>query len=101
MSQASYDKLPADLKKVIDDNIGIAYSVSVAKKIDELTIPAKKAIADAGNTIYSLSPEESAKWRAAMAPVYKQWIADAEKRGLPGQRMFDDLLAVTARYGRK
>ncbi|MFO1298894.1 MAG: TRAP transporter substrate-binding protein [Burkholderiaceae bacterium] len=101
MSQASYDKLPADLKKIIDDNIGIAYSVSVAKKIDELTIPAKKAIADAGNTIYSLSPEESAKWRAAMAPVYKQWIADAEKRGLPGQRMFDDLLAVTARYGRK
>lgn len=101
MSQASYDRLPADLKKVIDDNIGIAYSVSVARKIDELTVPAKKAITDAGNTIYSLSPEEAAKWRAAMAPVYKQWIADAEKRGLPGQKMFDDFLAISARYGRK
>ncbi|MDC7784356.1 TRAP transporter substrate-binding protein [Rhodoplanes sp. TEM] len=101
MSQASYDKLPADLKKVIDDNIGIAYSTEVAKKIDELTVPAKKTIADSGNTLYSLSPEELAKWRAAMAPVYKLWIAEMDKKGLPGQAMFDDLLATTAKYGRK
>ncbi len=101
MSQASYDKLPADLKKVIDDNIGVAYSTGVAKKIDELTVPAKKAITDAGNTLYSLTPEELAKWRAAVAPVYKLWVAEADKRGLPGQKMFDDFLALTAKYGRK
>ena len=101
MSQASYDKLPADLKKVIDDSIGVAYSTGVAKKIDELTIPAKKAIRDAGGTLYSLSPEEFAKWRTTVAPVYKLWIAEADKRGLPGQQMFDDLLARTAKYGRK
>jgi len=101
MSQASYDKLPADLKKVIDDNIGIPYSTGVARKIDELTAPAKKAITDRGNTLYSLTPEELAQWRAAMEPVYKLWIAEANKRGLPGQQMFDDVLALTAKHGRK
>lgn len=101
MSQASYDKLPADLKKVIDDNIGVAYSTGVAKKIDELTMPAKKAITEAGGTIYSLSPEEAAKWRTAVAPVYAMWVAEADKRGLPGQKMLDDLLERTAKYGRK
>lgn len=101
MSQASYDKLPADLKKVIDDNIGIDYSTGIAKKIDELTIPAKKAIADNGNTLYSLAPDEHARWRAAMAPVYKLWIAEMDKRGQPGQQMFDDLQALMVKYGRK
>ena len=101
MSQASYDRLPADLKKVIDDNIGVAYSTGVAKKIDEITLPAKKAITDAGNTLYSLSPEELAKWRAAVAPVHKLWITEADKRGMPGQKMFDEFLALTAKHGRK
>jgi len=101
MSQASYDKLPADLKNVIDSNIGVAYSTGVARKIDELTVPAKKLVVDAGNTMYSLSADELAKWRAAVAPVYKLWVAEADKRGVPGQRMFDDFLALSAKYGRK
>ena len=101
MSQASFDKLPKDLQKVIDDNIGVAYSTGVAKKIDELTIPAKTAITDAGGTMYSLSADEAAKWRSTVAPVYKLWVAEADKRGVPGQKMFDDLLERTAKYGRK
>jgi len=36
-----------------------------------------------------------------MEPVYKLWIAEANKRGLPGQQMFDDVLALTAKHGRK
>lgn len=101
MSQASYDKLPADLKRVIDSNIGVTYSTGVARKIDELTAPAKKMVVDAGNTLYALSADEQARWRAAVAPVYKLWVAEADKRGVPGQQMLDDFLALSAKYGRK
>jgi TRAP-type C4-dicarboxylate transport system substrate-binding protein len=101
MRQASYDKLPDDLKKVLDSNIGIEYSVGIARKIDELTGPAKKAIAANGNTLYSISDAERAKWVAAVQPVYALWIQEMNKRGLPGQQMFDDLLARTAKHGRK
>jgi hypothetical protein len=34
-------------------------------------------------------------------PVYRLWVEEMNKRGLAGQKMLDDLLATTAKYGRK
>ena len=101
MRQASYDKLPADMKKVIDANSGLEYTKQIGRVWDELTIPAKKAITDHGNTLYSLDEQERQRWIKSVQPVYKIWIAEMDKRGLPGQKMFDDLLATTAKFGRK
>jgi len=101
MRQASYDKLPADMKKVIDANSGLEYTKQIGLVWDELTVPAKKAIAEHGNTLYSLDDAERARWIKAVQPVYKIWIDEMNKRGLPGQEMFNDLLATTAKHGRK
>jgi len=101
MSQKSYDKLPADMKKLIDANSGIEYTKKIGLVWDELTVPAKKAITDRGNTLYRLDENERQRWIKTIQPVYKIWIAEMDKRGLPGQKMFDDLLATTAKYGRK
>ena len=101
MSQKSYDKLPPYMKKVIDANSGLEYTKQIGKVWDELTIPARKAITDHGNTLYSLDNAERQRWIKAVEPVYKLWIGEMDKRGLPGQKMFDDLLATTAKYGRK
>ena len=101
MSQKSYDKLPADMKKLIDANSGIEYTKKIGLVWDELTVPAKKAITDRGNTLYQLDEKERQRWIKTIQPVYKIWIAEMDKRGLPGQKMFDDLLATTAKYGRK
>lgn len=101
MSQKSYDKLAPDLKKTIDDNSGLEYTRTLGKVWDDLTVPAKKAITDRGNTIYSLPDAERARWIDAVRPVYKIWVDEMAKRGLPGQQMLDDLLATTAKYGRK
>jgi TRAP-type C4-dicarboxylate transport system substrate-binding protein len=101
MSQKSYDKLPPDMKKLIDDNSGLEYTKRIGKVWDDLTTPAKKTIADRGNTLYALSDQERGRWIVAVKPVYQIWIEEMNKRGLPGQKMFDDLLATTAKYGRK
>lgn len=101
MRQASYDALPADLKKIIDDNISIEKSVEVAKKIDLLTADAKKVLRDNGNTLYSITPEERTRWAEAAKPAYKIWINEMNRKGLNGQAMFDDILALTAKHGRK
>jgi TRAP-type transport system periplasmic protein len=101
MSQRSYDKLPPDMKKVIDANSGLEYTKRIGQIWDELTIPAKKAITDNGNTLYRLDEQERQRWIKAVQPVYKIWIAEMDKRGMKGQQMFDDLLATTAKYGRK
>lgn len=101
MSQRSYDRLPPDMKKLIDANSGLEYTKRIGKVWDDLTIPAKKAITDRGNTLYSLDAAERQRWIKAVEPVYKIWIGEMDRRGLPGQKMFDDLLATTAKYGRK
>ncbi len=101
MSQKSYDKLPADLKKVIDDHSGFEYTKQIGKAWDELTVPARKVVVDKGNAMNTLSAEEKQRWIQAVQPVYKLWIDEMNKRNLPGQKMFDDLLATTTKYGRK
>lgn len=100
MAQASFDGLPEDLQKVIADNIGKAKSVEVAKAIDGLTETAKAEITAAGGVIYPLPEAEKAAWAEKVRPVYQIWIDEMTKAGRPGQQMFDDILALTAQYGR-
>ena len=101
MSQKAYDKLPPDLKKVIDANAGIEYAKAIGKIWDTQTQPAIDATRKAGNNVFELAPAEKARWQAAAKPAYDAWIAEMNKQGRPGQRMYDDLLAISARYGRK
>jgi TRAP-type C4-dicarboxylate transport system substrate-binding protein len=101
MSERSYAKLPADLKKVVDDNSGLEYTKYIGKVWDGLTEGARKQTREAGNTVFALPEKEKARWTEAVRPVYRLWVDEMNKRGLPGQKMLDDLLATTAKYGRK
>jgi TRAP-type C4-dicarboxylate transport system substrate-binding protein len=101
MSQKAYDKLPPDLKKVIDANSGPAYAKQIGTIWDTQTQPAIDEIKKAGNVVYELTPEEKKRWEAAAKPAYDAWIAEMNKLGRPGQKMFDDWLVISAKYGRK
>jgi TRAP-type C4-dicarboxylate transport system substrate-binding protein len=101
ISQKSYDKLPPDLKKAIDQNAGIEYAKYIGKIWDGETAPAIEATRKAGNNVFELSPAEKERWKKAAQPAYDIWIAEMNKLGRPGKQMFDDLLAITAKYGRK
>lgn len=101
MSQKVYDKLVPDLKKAIDGNAGIEYAKAIGRTWDTQTQPAIDATRKNGNSVFELSAAEKARWQAAAKPAYDAWIAEMNKQGRPGQRMFDDLLAISAKYGRK
>jgi TRAP-type C4-dicarboxylate transport system substrate-binding protein len=98
MNQAKYDGLPADLKKVIDDNSGAALSRQIGKIWDESQAPGRKAAADRGNTIITISADETDKWIAASASIYDEWVADMDKRGLPGKQMLQEARDLLARH---
>ncbi|MCA0942724.1 TRAP transporter substrate-binding protein [Salipiger pacificus] len=100
MNQGSFDALPEDLRAVIDANIGFEKSVEIAGQIDGLTADAKETITAEGGTLYTLPEDQLPAWRASVEPVYDIWIEEMNKRGLPGQEMFDDLMATTAKFGR-
>jgi TRAP-type C4-dicarboxylate transport system substrate-binding protein len=51
-----------------------------------------QAFLDSGGTLYNLTPEEEQEWLDAGAPMRDEWIADMEAKGLPGQKVYDEVI---------
>ena len=100
MNQAKYDSLPADLKKVIDKHSGGELSRTIGRYWDEATPVGQKAAKDRGNTFIKISAEETDRWIKAAAPLHDEWVADMDKRGLPGKQMLQDARDLIKKYSK-
>lgn len=98
MNQAKYDGLPADLKAIIDKRSGAVLSAFAGKVWDESQAVGRKPAVDRGNTFHTLPPAEVDQWIKASAPLYDEWVADMNKRGLPGQQMLQDARDLLVKY---
>ena len=82
MNPAVYDKLPADLKKVIDDNSGLEFSRQAGRLFDTQIVETGHALAKkGGNEIYVLPVEEQKKWMKVASRLDKDWIEEVEDKG--------------------
>lgn len=96
MNKAFYEKLPADIKGLID-SMGEKYSVLgglLLAKEDELV----KYKMYKGDT-HILSAADVAKLDNAMAPLWKKWIADGDAKGLPRAKMAADFYNILKHFG--
>jgi TRAP-type C4-dicarboxylate transport system substrate-binding protein len=98
MNQARYDGLPAELKAVIDKNSGAAFSQQAGKTWDESQAVGRKPAQDRGNVFYTVPAAEVDLWIKASHPLYDEWAADMDKRGLPGKQMLQDAQGLLAKY---
>jgi TRAP-type C4-dicarboxylate transport system substrate-binding protein len=98
MNQAKYDSLPADLKKVIDNNSGAALSRQIGKVWDASQAVGRKAAQDRGNTFIKLTAAETDAWVKAGSSLHEEWVADMDKRGLPGKQMLQDARELLVKY---
>ncbi|MCR9126837.1 MAG: TRAP transporter substrate-binding protein [Rhodobacteraceae bacterium] len=98
MNKDRYASLPDDLKKVIDDNSGLEFSVFTGGTQADADGPARAAAVANGNTIITLDAAETAVWREASQPIYEQWIADMDGRGLDGQALVDEARMLIDKY---
>jgi TRAP-type C4-dicarboxylate transport system substrate-binding protein len=98
MNPARYDSLPADLKAVIDRNSGAALSQAAGRTWDASQAAARKQAVDRGNVFYTVPAAEVDHWIKASHPLYDDWAADMDKRGLPGQQMLAEAQALLAKY---
>ena len=101
MNQAKYDSLPADLKAIIDKHSGAGLSAMAGATWDQSKAPGRKPAVDRGNVFYTLSDAETDKFIKASAPLYEQWVADMDKRGLPGKQMLEDARGLLVKYKTK
>lgn len=98
MNKAKYASLPPDLKKVIDDNSGIATSKWVGQVMDAGDAPGLEVARKRGNAIVVLDAKETARWKAAAQKVTETWIAEMKGKGIDGQALVDDARALIGKY---
>ena len=98
MNRARYESLPADLRKVIDDNSGMGVAKWAGAIWDAAEKPGIEAAEARGNTIYTLDAVEIERWKAATRPVIDDWIAETTARGLDGRALYDEARALIGRY---
>ncbi|NMG64790.1 C4-dicarboxylate ABC transporter [Azoarcus indigens] len=100
MNQKKYDSLPAELKKVIDDNSGRDVSAWVSTQFREADAAGRKLTVERGNTVYSLAPEEVSKWEAATKPVTEEWIKEVSSKGVDGKKLYDEAVSLSQSYAK-
>lgn len=100
MNQKKYDSLPPELKKVIDNNSGRETSAWVAAQFKAADATGREAAIGHGNTVYQISTDELAKWKAATAQVDDEWIKDITAKGMDGKKMYEDALALVKQYSK-
>ena len=102
MNQARYDSLPADLKKVIDDNAGLAASARAGETaFDAVLAPHQKLARDAGKKIHFLPDAEYQRWIKASEQVDDDWVKTATAKGANGKALLVEARAVIKQYSKR
>lgn len=100
MNKAAYEKLPADLKKVIDDNSGMAAATLFGKAMDEGDRGGMELARKAGNRIVALDVAETQRWRRTASTVESDWIKEMQGKGLDGAKLVAEARAIIDKYNK-
>jgi TRAP-type transport system periplasmic protein len=101
MNKASYDKLPADLKKVIDNNTGIEVAGKLGRVMDEADKFGMDLAKKAGNNIIVLDAAETARWQRAANGVRAVWFKEVAEKGIDGPKLAAEAEALIDKYSKK
>ncbi len=98
MNRDTYNSLPADLKKVIDDNSGMSIARQVGQAYDQADLEGQQLARERGNEFYSLPAAEVKRWEQATRPVIDAWLVTMRKKGHNGQEMLEAAQKLIAKY---
>jgi len=93
MSKRTYEKLPPDIRKVFDEinpSFGRLFGLTSHNAGQWVLGALKKR----GDVFDHLSPEEIAKWKKVMKPLYDEYVESLNKKGYDGQAIFEKLQAI-------
>jgi TRAP-type C4-dicarboxylate transport system substrate-binding protein len=99
MNKAKYESLPADLKKVIDNNSGQALSGMAGKAFLQADGEGKKLTTK--NTTNVIAKAELDKWKLLAQPLADGWVSDMNSKGANGKQMLDTARALIAKHAGK
>ena len=101
MNKASYNKLPAALKQVIDANSGDNIARAAGQNWDDIEQPGLDVVkSKKKNKFYTIAPDEVAKMKTAAQPVFDRWFAEMDKIGVDGRALLADARALIDKYAK-
>ena len=101
MNKAKYDSLPADLKKVIDDNSGRNLAPEAIEIWDRIEIAGEKVVrSKKKNKFVALSAAETAKFKTTVQPVFDRFVKLLDDSGANGKQILAEVEALEAKYSK-
>jgi TRAP-type C4-dicarboxylate transport system substrate-binding protein len=98
MNNASYDRLPRELKAVIDDNSGLATAGMAGAMWDQEAKTVAEALRERGDPITMLTADEVLPWRHATEPVIAAWLKQMKERKVDGGKLIASVHALLGKY---
>jgi TRAP-type C4-dicarboxylate transport system substrate-binding protein len=91
MNPASYDKLPADLKSLIDQTTGPATAERIGKQLDAAEEEGRAYMKSKGAEVLAFSPAMQAQMKAVAKPLIDDHLDKLEAKGQPGRMLYEAL----------
>lgn len=89
MNKSFYNKLPADLKKVIDDNSGMKWSEIAATSFDRLDEAGRKQAVEMGHKINVIEGgAENPLWKPVLYQATEDYLNELDKKRLPAHKVY-------------
>jgi TRAP-type C4-dicarboxylate transport system substrate-binding protein len=97
MNQEFYDKLPPDVKKVIDDMVP-SWTRFAGAIVDNRRESTLRALKERGDYIYEFTPEQRTELKKSVQPFYDDWKAKARAKGLDADRILNQIERLAKKY---
>jgi C4-dicarboxylate-binding protein DctP len=100
MNKDKYESLPADLKKVIDENSGREMSGWAGRLMQEYDEPSRQIALKRNNNIITLSDAEVNRWRQASQPIIDNWVKEMDGKGMKGTQLLAEARELIEKYSK-
>lgn len=100
MNRGSYQKLPADLKAIIDKNSGVETAALFGRAMDDGDKDGLAVAQKAGNSIVTLDAAETQRWKTTAAAVEADWVKEMQGKKLDGAKLVADARALIAKHSK-
>ncbi len=89
MNKNTYNRMPADLKKVIDDNTGLRWAEQLGKAYDDLDMVGIQQAKEMGHSITVIeNGAENPAWKPTLDRITENYIGELSQKGLPSEEVF-------------
>jgi len=98
MNQDSYNSLPDDLKKIIDDASDRDFSIAMGEAWDAAEFTGKSLQHQTGGEIVRLNNEETAAITEMGEKLVARWIKEVDTKGIKGESLAKWARAAVQKY---